>query len=125
MPWPKGKPRKGHVNKTGEPHKRLGRKPKAVIEAERLALPITINFSTEKDHPNRRTAMVKKVKPVEPVQKKTRKYSTKLAHPQYSIEPCPNCFFPEADGGHCPECGWTRPVEKQPANSIHGRKFKR
>jgi hypothetical protein len=38
------------------------------------------------------------------------RFSTPLAHPSYSIEPCPNCRFPEADGGYCPECGWSLPV---------------
>jgi len=37
-----------------------------------------------------------------------RSYHTKLAHPGYSIEPCPACGFPEADGASCDECGWFR-----------------
>ena len=37
-----------------------------------------------------------------------KKWSARLAHPTYSIEPCPNCEFPEADGGYCEDCGWTR-----------------
>lgn len=32
----------------------------------------------------------------------------KLAHPAFSIEACPNCEFPEADGGYCENCGWTK-----------------
>lgn len=35
------------------------------------------------------------------------KYSVKLVHPATRVESCPNCGFPEADGGYCPECGWT------------------
>jgi len=38
-------------------------------------------------------------------------WSVPLAHPSYSIEPCPNCQYPEADGGYCPECGWTHCFE--------------
>lgn len=38
-----------------------------------------------------------------------RRYATPLAHPSYSIEPCPACGFPEADGGYCAECGWSLP----------------
>ena len=30
-----------------------------------------------------------------------------IAHPTYTIEPCPRCGYPEADGGYCPECGTT------------------
>ena len=47
-------------------------------------------------------------------QKPRRRYSTKLSHPTYVIEACPNCEFPEADGGHCEECGWTRYSENCP-----------
>lgn len=36
------------------------------------------------------------------------KWTVKRAHPTYAIEPCPNCEFPEADGGYCENCGWTR-----------------
>ena len=38
------------------------------------------------------------------------RFTEKLSHPTYAIEPCPReeCGFPEADGGFCPECGWTR-----------------
>ena len=36
-----------------------------------------------------------------------KKWETKLSHPTYSIEACPQCEFPEAEGGYCPECGWT------------------
>jgi len=129
MPWPRGVPRKGHVNKSGEPHGRVGRKPKVVLTLEameRSLIPTTINFSTDADHPQKRTTMKRAVaKPVEAGPKKTRKYTTKLAHPQYSVEPCPNCDFAEADGGHCPECGWTQALVRQPANSVHGRSFKR
>ena len=32
------------------------------------------------------------------------KWRTKLVHPSYSIEQCPKCRFPEADGGYCNEC---------------------
>jgi hypothetical protein len=123
MPWPRGVPRKGHVNKNGKPHARLGRLTKAEKQAKsiHLSIPMMEETLVYKPKPKR----VPTVKPVEKQPAKTRKYSTKLAHPQYSIEPCPNCLFPEADGGHCPDCGWTRPVEKLPANSVHGRTFKR
>ena len=39
---------------------------------------------------------------------KRKRWSVPLAHPSFAIEPCPACDYPEADGGHCPECGWTR-----------------
>lgn len=38
-------------------------------------------------------------------------------HPTYSIEPCPACQWPEADGGYCPACGWSAPVIIGPVNA--------
>jgi hypothetical protein len=40
-----------------------------------------------------------------------KKWRTKLAHPSFQIvgDECPNCGFPEAEGGYCEECGWTLP----------------
>jgi len=40
--------------------------------------------------------------------KPRRVWGVKLAHPAFSIEACPNCEFPEADGGYCENCGWTK-----------------
>lgn len=41
----------------------------------------------------------------------------RLYHPRYSVEPCPRCEHPEADGGYCnPEdggCGWTMAHHKR------------
>jgi hypothetical protein len=37
------------------------------------------------------------------------RWTVPLAHPQYSVERCPGCDFPEADGGACGNCGWTLP----------------
>lgn len=39
---------------------------------------------------------------------KKKRWSVPLSHPSYSIEECPNCGFPEFDGGYCPECGLTQ-----------------
>ena len=58
---------------------------------------------------------------------KVRTYGTTLAHPGYSVERCPRCDFPEADGGYCAACGWTLPRPGtpggwtlHPAGSVHG-----
>lgn len=39
------------------------------------------------------------------------RWDVKLAHPGWALlaDQCPNCKFPEAEGGYCPNCGWTRP----------------
>ena len=41
---------------------------------------------------------------------KAPQWTVPLCHRSYSIEPCPRCGFPEADGGHCEECGWSLPL---------------
>jgi hypothetical protein len=47
--------------------------------------------------------------------RKRKTWSVPLAHPTYVIDPCPNCDYPEADGGYCPECGWSRPLRVRPS----------
>ena len=152
MPWPKGKPLKGHVNKDGTPHRPRSayRLAKEVILREMPSLrtstgmpmglrsdamtastlnkgkatPVSSGISSSHGEttssrvasPRGRTDILSGTTP------KSRKYNTKLAHPQYIIEPCPNCQFPEADGGYCPDCGWSAPLPALlPANSVHGR----
>lgn len=46
-----------------------------------------------------------------PSPRPTKKWNTRLVHPTYQIvgDECPNCDFPEAEGGYCPECGWSLP----------------
>lgn len=29
-------------------------------------------------------------------------------------EVCPVCLYAYADGGYCPDCGWSLPVERKP-----------
>jgi len=87
MPWPKGKPRKGYVKKDGTAHAKKG---------ERI------------------TVVRKDPKPYEQTAKPdltgtvTKGPVLKGVTGQAVIEPCPNCGFAYADGGFCPECGWTR-----------------
>ena len=37
--------------------------------------------------------------------------------------PCPNCAFAYADGGYCPECGWSAPVKVDPYGTHSGRRL--
>ena len=83
MAWPKGKPRKGYVRKDGKPHAAKG---------ERLVAIKT------KPEPYKQIATPKEDKP----------YVVKGITGQPVIEPCPKCGFAYADGGYCPDCGWTR-----------------
>jgi hypothetical protein len=55
-----------------------------------------------------------------PAQAQAKAYGSKLSHDSYIIEPCPACGFPEADGGYCPDCGWTAPRVVHPYGSLHG-----
>jgi hypothetical protein len=65
--------------------------------------------------------------PATPAPPKTRTYGTTLTHSGYSVEQCPQCNFPEADGGACAACGWTLPRPGRPggwplhpAGTVHG-----
>ncbi len=86
MPWPKGVSRVGYVKKDGQPHGKRGQR-------------ITVVRKDPKPYEQTK-------KPVESrVEKTTTLHG---ATSQAVIEPCPNCGFAYADGGYCPECGWTR-----------------
>lgn len=136
MGWPKGMPRKGHINKDGSPHnpKRNRTSSKDTGTKLTLNLPrrsmrevgvtgtgISPVMASTSSIPKPLAKPVLPETPVQPV-----KYTTKLVHAQYSIEPCPECGFGEADGGWCPDCGWSLPrPELQPANTSHGPLFGR
>jgi hypothetical protein len=71
------------------------------IRAAQKAMPLAPASEIVKKTRTKKPIVVTKVNT------KRKKWTTKLVHPTYSIEPCPNCDFPEADGGYCPDCGWT------------------
>lgn len=37
--------------------------------------------------------------------------------------PCPVCLYAYADGGYCPECEWSLPVNRLPRGTATGRTF--
>jgi hypothetical protein len=94
MPWPKGVKRVGYVRKDGQPHNKKG-------EGRAQGPRITV------------------VRPEDPKYKQVRKPDVdpdriEKAKPAIHggtsrpiIEVCPNCSYAYADGGYCPECGWT------------------
>ncbi len=86
MPWPRGMPRIGHVNKDGTQHAKKGEKLHAVSTVE------PVYTQTKKD------------KPVMLVEKSPTLHGM-TGRP--IIEPCPNCNYAYADGGYCESCGWT------------------
>lgn len=89
MPWPLGKPRTGHVNRDGTPHKQR-----------------SFRISKSIDTPKPKTSKV--VKPVVVASDKPKVIHGHSSRP--AIETCPNCSYAYADGGYCPECGWSAPV---------------
>lgn len=38
-------------------------------------------------------------------------------------QPCPNCSYAYADGGYCQECGWMKPIRRDPYGTNSGRRF--
>ena len=38
-------------------------------------------------------------------------------------QPCPLCLFAYADGGYCPDCGWTLPIRIDPYGTHSGGKL--
>lgn len=101
MAWPKGKPRKGHKNKDGSAHKKWGSK-----VAARTAIFETVRTTTKKQ----------KVEPEEPVQEGPwikPEWKKLLRWPSGPwVTSCPECTFPEADGGYCPACGWSKSIKE-------------
>jgi hypothetical protein len=103
-------PRKGHVNKDGTIHAKHG---------EKAARNVLKALRTTKET----TRRIKKVsadvfdepKPTEPV------FHGVIGSGAIT-EPCPQCMYAYADGGYCPECGWTMPIERLPWGTA-GRKL--
>jgi len=91
MAWPKGMPRKGHVNKDGTPHKKKG---------EKLAEDLRVQVVT-KPKKGRTVQVVTKPDPTVPTVKK-------VAGPfKPTIASCPKCGEPDAFT-YCDNCGWYR-----------------
>jgi hypothetical protein len=117
VPWPKGKPRgprkemlaRAEAIRAAKKENPLASSD-AIVKKTRKATftvsrPVQTDFtvlSPAKPGTGKRAKAA-----LDEVRKKRKGWATKLVHPTYSIEPCPNCDFPEADGGYCPECGWT------------------
>lgn len=108
MGWPKGKPRKGHINKDGKPHAKRGSKQP---EWKDLVKEVIIRA------PVKREADPATADPAEEPQLHGMVGSGAIT------EVCPNCQYAYADGGYCPSCGWSLPVERDPYGTHSGRRF--
>jgi hypothetical protein len=94
MPWPKGVPRVGYVRKDGQPHNKKG-------EGRAQGPRITV---VQKPDPTIKTTVRRDVDP-DRIEKAKPAIHGGTSRP--IIEVCPNCSYAYADGGYCPECGWT------------------
>lgn len=91
MGWPKGMPRKGHVNKDGTAHRKKG---------EKLATELRVRAVTKT--PDRLQVVTKPDPSVPTVQKFKKTYVGKQ---WATIAPCPDCGAPDAFA-FCENCGW-------------------
>ena len=116
MPWPKGKPRKGHINADGTPHAKKGAKfvVSSVAQTDfRVIQPVV--GSTEKARKALDGVRIRRISPdaldMTPAPS-VKNPDIKGLGTRPCIEQCPNpkCGYAYADGGYCEECGWTRPV---------------
>jgi ribosomal protein L37E len=101
MGWPKGKPRKGYVNKSGEPHAKRGtRLSETPTKARATSVRQRVQVARQETTPVGTGETKKEWKPL-------------LRHASWSLpaDECPACGFPEADGGYCNACGWSKPIK--------------
>jgi hypothetical protein len=113
MAWPKGMKRKGYVRKDGQPHLKKGARLTMTSSKASTSTKVSPRTATRsrRTKPNFAATSSQESPNSAPTERQPRRrFTAKLAHPTYSIEQCPNCEFPEADGGYCPECGWSKPV---------------
>lgn len=101
MGWPKGMPRKGHINKDGSVHARYNERK----TSERIS-----GVKTSKS--------IKRFKKVDPKVMDEPEAKGPVFHGAVGssaiTEPCPQCLYAYADGGYCPDCGWMRPINRLP-----------
>ncbi len=98
MGWPKGKPRKGHINQDGTEHAGKGEKIRAIRKnPEKYKAIIAI---PKVDRVEKSVAVT-----VMPTASGSEVIHGGTSRP--IIEPCPKCWYAYADGGYCPECGET------------------
>lgn len=111
MGWPKGVSRKGYVTKSGEQHAKRGSKLRAMAPLARptngrASAPAQRKVAQAPSAPARDESG-QRVFEVRPEWKSLLRWSGD--RPMWTAF-CPACEFPEADGGHCPACGWTAPI---------------
>lgn len=112
MGWPKGLKRKNYVKKDGSPHQprrthstAIGTKADGTQNSEQVSI---VNGKRRS-----RPMIVGTSMPISPYSAPTETPTVPSLHGasfRPVIETCPNCNYAYADGGYCPECGWSKPV---------------
>lgn len=127
MAWPKGMPRKGHVNKDGSQHAKRGAKKHQREFADIVkAADTAVSVVRERPSPERPLAIkVTRLSPEPENDNPNHPLAIKGAVGTGAItEPCPNCGYAYADGGYCPDCGWSKPINRLPYGTATGPKRK-
>jgi len=90
MAWPKGVPRKGYV--------------KGSIESDK---DVMLSFKRiPRSVEGLKVEVIRLATAPEPLPEPALHGMTGTA----ITEPCPLCLYAYADGGYCPECGWSKPI---------------
>lgn len=106
MPWPKGKPRKGHINKDGKPHSTERKKQDRAQQADPAFAKLLSDADTAKSFTRTEAPVLHGV----------------VGNGAISA-PCPVCMYAYADGGYCPDCGWSKPIRIDEYGTNSGRRF--
>jgi hypothetical protein len=120
MPWPKGKPRKGHINADGTPHARKGDKLRVGVGVEVSRLPVGVDPFKE----------VPRKRQVEPNVSDVREGTEEtvevwgMTGTRPVTETCPKCRFAYADGGYCENCSWSAPIRRDEYGTHSGKRRK-
>jgi hypothetical protein len=126
MPWPKGVPRKGHVNKDGSTHAKWGEKVGQPKVYKGRTSTKTAKSTGSKGITMRKVSadMMDAPSVKEPFGQGAPEIHGARAG-RGVTEPCPKCGFAYADGGHCPMadggCGWTAPITVIPFTGEKGK----
>jgi hypothetical protein len=119
MPWPRGVPRKGHINKDGTPHAKHGTKVGVGVEVSRLP----VGVDPFKEVPRKRQVESN----VPEVREATEEEVVEvwgMTGTRAVTETCPKCRFAYADGGYCENCSWSAPVRLDEYGTHSGRRRK-
>lgn len=131
MPWPKGVKRTGYVNKDGTPHAKKGDKLRvvAIVKVDDSVVRDRQGWPVDAGRTRRKGVSRAAIRQSRKVDAEARLVQDDQAVDQHwgykgnlaVTEVCPNCHYVYADGGYCPECHWSAPVQRDPYGTNSGR----